>query len=101
MKNSLFPLIALLSGSGFLFFAGGINGLILPVRGASEGFSTFSLGVLGTGWSVGYILGCIYAPRLVGKVGHVRSFSAMAAIASLSVLISALIISPIAWIILR
>lgn len=101
MKKNLIPLIALLSGSGFLFFAGGINGLILPVRGAEEGFSAFSLGLLGTGWAVGYISGCIYAPRLVSQVGHVRSFGAMAAVASLSVLISALIISPVAWIILR
>jgi MFS family permease len=101
MNKNLFPLLALLSGSGFLFFAGGINGLILPIRGADEGFSTFSLGLLGTGWSVGYILGCIYAPRLVSQVGHVRSFGAMAAVASLSVLLSALIISPAAWIILR
>lgn len=101
MNKNLFPLIALLSGSGFLFFAGGINGLILPVRGAEEGFSAFSLGLLGTGWAAGYILGCIYAPRLVSQVGHVRSFGAMAAVASLSVLLSALIISPLAWIILR
>lgn len=101
MNKNLFPLIALLSGSGFLFFAGGINGLVLPVRGADEGFSAFSLGLLGTGWAAGYIMGCIYAPRLVSEVGHVRSFGAMAAVASLSVLISALIISPVAWIILR
>lgn len=101
MKKNLLPLLALLSGSGFLFFAGGVNGLILPVRGADEGFSAFSLGLLGTGWAVGYILGCIYAPRLVSQVGHVRSFGAMAAVASLSVLLSALIISPVAWIILR
>lgn len=101
MKKNFIPLIALLSGSGFLFFAGGINGLILPVRGAEEGFSAFSLGLLGTGWAGGYILGCIYAPRLVSQVGHVRSFGAMAAVASLSVLLSALIITPLAWIILR
>lgn len=101
MNKNLLPLIALLSGSGFLFFAGGINGLILPVRGAHEGFSAVSLGLLGTGWAAGYIMGCIYAPRLVAQVGHVRSFGAMAAVASLSVLLSALIISPVAWIILR
>lgn len=101
MNKKLLPLIALLSGSGFLFFAGGINGLILPVRGAHEGFSAFSLGLLGTGWAVGYVLGCIYAPRLVSQVGHVRSFGAMAAVASLSVLLSALIVTPTAWIILR
>lgn len=101
MKNKIFSLSALLIGSGFLFFAGGLNGLILPVRGAAEGFSAFSLGLLGTGWAVGYIAGCLYVPRLVAKVGHVRSFSVMAAVASLSILLSALIVFPASWIILR
>ncbi|MBO6918939.1 MAG: MFS transporter [Rhizobiaceae bacterium] len=101
MKNKIFSLSALLLGSGFLFFAGGLNGLILPVRGAAEGFSAFSLGLLGTGWAVGYIAGCLYVPRLVTKVGHVRSFSVMAAVASLSILLSALIVFPSSWIILR
>lgn len=101
MKNKIFSLSALLIGSGFLFFAGGLNGLILPVRGAAEGFSAFSLGLLGTGWAIGYIAGCLYVPRLVAKVGHVRSFSVMAAVASLSILLSALIVFPSSWIILR
>lgn len=101
MPNNLAPLTALLLGSGFLFFAGGINGLILPVQGANEGFSTLALGFLGAGWAVGYIVGCLQVPKLVAKVGHVRSFSVMAAMASLSILLSALLIYPSAWIILR
>jgi hypothetical protein len=36
-------------GSSFLLFAGGLNGLIPPKRGAVEGFSAASLGLLGTG----------------------------------------------------
>jgi len=88
-------------GSAFLLFAGGINGLILPVRGAAEGFSTLSLGLLGTGWAIGYVLGCIVVPRLVASVGHVRSFSVMAAFAACAILSSLLIISPFAWIPLR
>ena len=46
-------------GSAFLLFAGGINGLILPLRGAYEGFGAFSLGLLGTGYAIGYVSGCI------------------------------------------
>lgn len=81
--------------------AGGINGLILPLRGTAEGFSAFSLGMLGTGWAVGYVLGCILVPGVVARVGHVRSFSVMAAVAVISVLLSLLIIHPGAWIPLR
>ena len=95
------PVGALLLGSGFLLFAGGINGLILPVRGSAEGFSAVSLGLLGTGWALGYISGCIMTSGLVGRVGHIRAFGAMCAIASVSMLGSAILISPWAWIILR
>lgn len=92
---------ALFLGSAFLLFAGGINALILPVRGAAEGFSSLSLGLLGTGWAVGYVSGCVYVPRLVAQVGHIRSFSVMAGLAAVSILMSLLLIHAPAWILLR
>lgn len=101
MIRQLTPIAALLLGSAFLLFAGGINGLVLPVRGSAEGFSALSLGLLGTGWSIGYVSGCIMAPRLVAKVGHIRAFAAMAALASVSLLGSAIMVDPVAWIMLR
>ncbi len=101
MTRQILPIAALLLGSAFLLFAGGVNALILPVRGTGEGFSAFSLGLLGTGWAVGYVLGCILTPRLVARVGHIRSFSVLASIAGLSVLLSLLLITPWAWIPLR
>ena len=64
MFRQLLPISALLLGSGLLLFAGGVHGLILPVRGSFEGFSASSLGLLGTGWAVGYVAGCLVAPRL-------------------------------------
>lgn len=101
MFKQILPIFALIIGSAFLMVAGGINGLILPIRGLAEGFSAFSLGMLGTGWAVGYVLGCIMVPSVVARVGHVRSFGVMAAIAVISVLLSLLIIHPAAWIPLR
>ncbi|MCR9139377.1 MAG: MFS transporter [Alphaproteobacteria bacterium] len=101
MRQQILSLATLFVGAAFLFFAGGMNGLLLPVRGSAEGFSDVSLGFLGTGWAVGFVTGCLLVPRLVAGVGHIRSFSAMAATAALSILFSALLIDPIAWIILR
>ena len=53
MVKSLLSLAALLMGSALLLFAGGINALILPVRGEAEEFTAASLGLLGTGWAIG------------------------------------------------
>ncbi|OOY22594.1 MFS transporter [Thioclava sediminum] len=101
MVKSLFSLGALFLGSAFLLFAGGVNALILPVRGEAEGFTAASLGLLGTGWAIGYIAGCLRTPALVARVGHIRAFGAMCAIAAIAVLISLILITPRVWIPVR
>ncbi|WP_102106957.1 MFS transporter [Oceaniglobus roseus] len=101
MVRTLLPISALLLGSAFLLFGGGINNLILPLRGGSEGFSALSLGLLGTGWAVGYVLGCILMSAVVGRVGHIRAFSVTAAFAAIAILGSLLAVTPWVWIPLR
>ena len=101
MARSLLPIAALLLGAAFLFLAGGVSGLLLPLRGAHEGMSPVALGLLGTGWAVGYVLGCLRVPRLVARVGHVRAFAVVSALASLSLLASSLFVHAWAWIALR
>lgn len=101
MIKGLLPLTALLMGSAFLLFAGGVNGLILPIRGEAEGFTAASLGLLGTGWALGYVAGCLRTPALVARVGHIRAFGAMCAIAAIAVLLSLILISPWVWIPVR
>nr|WP_319390730.1 MFS transporter [uncultured Cohaesibacter sp.] len=101
MSRSLFSIASLLLGSAFLFFAGGLTGMLLPVRGGIEGFSSFNLGLLGTGWAVGYVSGCLMVPQIVTRAGHIRAFSVMAAMACISVLMSSLLVFPYAWIVLR
>ncbi len=101
MIRSLLPLTALLMGSAFLLFAGGVNSLILPVRGVAEGFTATSLGLLGTGWAIGYVAGCLRTPALVARVGHIRAFGAMCALASIAVLMSLVLIDPWVWIPVR
>ncbi|WP_298922280.1 MFS transporter [uncultured Roseobacter sp.] len=101
MLRNLLPLSALLLSSALLLFAGGTNSLILPVRGTAEGFDALSLGLLGTGWALGYVAGCVVMPMLVSRVGHIRSFTVMAALAAVAILASLIFLKPVAWIPLR
>ena len=92
---------SLLGGTAFLLAASGLHGLLLPLRGQEEGFSTVSLGLLGTAWAVGFVAGCYFAPLLVAKVGHVRAFGAFAASGAMVALTTGLWIDELAWIGLR
>lgn len=99
--RSLLPISALLLGSGLLLFAGGMHGLILPVRGSAEGFTAAQLGLLGTGWAIGYVAGCLIVPRLVGAVGHIRVFGVMCSLAATAILFQAIVVTPWAWVVVR
>jgi len=92
---------ALLMSSALLMIAGGMHGLILPVRGAEEGFSLLALGLIGTGWSIGFISGSISVPHLVRRVGHIRAYAVMAAVACMTILLNLIFIHDAAWIFLR
>ncbi|MCO5064668.1 MAG: MFS transporter [Rhizobiaceae bacterium] len=95
------PILALLRGTAFLLAASGLHGLLLPLRGQAEGFSTGVLGLLGTAWAGGFIAGCFIAPRLVRRAGHVRAFGTFAAVGAIVALLTGLFIDPAIWVVLR
>lgn len=99
--SNLFKIWALFLSSALLMFGGGLQGLLLSVRGADEGFSTLSLGLIGTGWSVGFIAGSIAVPTLVRRVGHIRAYSVMAAVGTITILLNLLWVNDVGWIVLR
>ncbi len=92
---------ALFLGSALLMFGGGLQGLLLSVRGAEENFSVLALGLIGTGWSVGFVAGSIAVPMIVQRAGHIRAYSVMAAIGTIAILLNLLMINDVAWILLR
>jgi MFS family permease len=101
MKRNLLSVAALLFGTLFLFMGNGLQGILLPVRGNLEGYHTTTLGLLGTSWATGFVVGCLVAPKLVRRVGHVRAFSGFIAIIAIIALVSGIIIHPIWWVVLR
>ena len=99
--NSIRPLIPLLIAAGILLAGNGIQGTLVALRGAAEGFSTTFIGFMGAAYFAGFLLGCIVVPGLIRSVGHIRAFATLAAIAASACLMLVLIIDPIAWIPLR
>ncbi len=101
MPRNLISIFALLAGTMFLYFGNGLQGLLLPVRGAAEHYSNSVLGFLGTFWAVGFVLGCFFAPRVVRRTGHVRAFASFIALNAIIVLLIGLYPNPIWWVALR
>ncbi|WP_058325934.1 MFS transporter [Sinorhizobium sp. Sb3] len=101
MRKNLLPVAALLLGTLFLFLGNGLQGLLLPVRGTAEGYPTTILGLIGTSWAAGFVLGCFFAPNVVKRIGHVRAFSVFASLIAIVALLTGIMIDPTWWLILR
>ena len=97
LKNSW----ALFLGMGFLMMAYGFQGSLLGVRAVQEEFSLTATGFMMSGYFVGYFIGAATIPNLISRVGHIRVFAAFASMASLEVLIHAIIVDPFIWFLLR
>ena len=92
---------ALFVGLALIMVGNGLQNTLLGVRAEIEGFSTSTTGVVMSGYFLGFLLGSLFVPQMVRRVGHVRVFAAMAAIASTAVLIYALLLDPYSWFVMR
>ncbi len=98
---ALRPLIPLLIAAGILLAGNGMQGTLIAIRGAEEGFSTALIGLIGAGYFGGFMAGCFIVPYLLRSVGHIRVFAALAAVAASTTLLLILVINPWAWFLLR
>jgi MFS family permease len=71
------------------------------ISGVVLGFSRTEIGVLGSAHFLGFFIGCWWAPRLMGDVGHSRAFAAFVAAGTIGILAHMMIVNPIAWAIMR
>ena len=71
------------------------------MRASLEAFTTLSIGIMGAAYFLGFTLGCLRGGELVQRVGHIRVFLAMTALASAAPLLHGLVLDPIAWGLLR
>ncbi|MCR9125141.1 MAG: MFS transporter [Rhodobacteraceae bacterium] len=64
-------------------------------------FSTEQIGLLGSAHFLGFFIGCWWAPRLIGSIGHSRAFAALTAAGTIGLLLHMLVVDPYAWAAMR
>ncbi len=81
----------------------GLGGVVPldALSGAQLGFSAAEIGMLGSAHFVGFFVGCWWAPRLMGDVGHSRAFAAFIAAGTIGILAHMMVTDPWAWAVMR
>jgi len=92
---SLFLSVALLQLS-----SGGV-GPLDALNGLAADFTRAQVGFLGSAHFFGFFIGCWWAPRLMGSVGHSRAFAAFTTMGAIGLAAHVLVSDPTFWAILR
>nr|HPD82914.1 MFS transporter [Alphaproteobacteria bacterium] len=88
-------------GLALIMVGNGLQGTLLGIRASIEGFDTKTIGLIMSLYYLGFLGGSYYVPKLVGKVGHIRVFTALASLASTTVLLHGLYPDPWLWALIR
>lgn len=97
MEASLRPIASLLLGVALLLAGSGLQFTLLPLRGSIEGFGSAALGLIGSAYYLGFVVGCMLSPYLILRAGHIRAFAAMIAVAVTVSLAYPLVPQVLAW----
>lgn len=92
---------ALLVGIGLLLMGNGLQASLLGVRADLEDFGSTLTGLMMSGYFVGFLFGSTWTPQAVRRVGHIRVFAALAALASIAILVHSLVVNPAVWMLMR
>ena len=100
-RATVATLFGLLLGFGLMQMGNTFQGTLLSIRGGIEGFTAAQIGAVGSGFWAGIVIGSLRCGRWIQKIGHIRAFLALGAIASTAPLVHLLAIHPISWVVAR
>ncbi len=99
--RTLISFAALFFSVILLQLSSGALGPLDALSGIALNFSTQEIGILGSAHFLGFFIGCWWAPRLMGSVGHSRAFAAFTATGAIGLLTHMIIVDPMAWAVMR
>ncbi|WP_068111865.1 MFS transporter [Tropicimonas marinistellae] len=97
----LISFAALLLSVLLLQLSSGGVGPLDALSGLELGFTKSQVGLLGSAHFLGFFVGCWWAPRLMGSVGHSRAFAAFTATGAIGLISHMMIVDPWAWAAMR
>ncbi|WP_353471469.1 MFS transporter [Salipiger sp. H15] len=80
--------------------SGGV-GPLDALSGFALHFTTAEIGFLGSAHFIGFFVGCWWAPRLMGTVGHSRAYAAFTVAGVIGLIAHPLVTTPEAWALFR
>src|SRR6185295_2135041 len=78
-----------------------LSNTLVPLSATAASFPPLSIGLIGSAYFGGMLIGCLAAPRIIARAGHIRAFSAFVAISTVTTLLHPIFVEPAAWAAIR
>ncbi|MCA1297866.1 MFS transporter [Stappia indica] len=101
MAQALAPVTALLVSIALLIAGHGLQSTLLPLAGAQADFSDVAIGLVSSSYFFGLVLGCLGAPYVIMRAGHIRAFAALVSLMSAAAILHPIFVDPVAWSVIR
>ena len=101
MIATLSSFLALYTAAFSLLMGMGMLGTVLSLRMTVAGYSAAATGLVQAGYYLGLVIGSFACHRLVRRVGHIRTFAALAAVTTATVMLHGIYFSALVWGLLR
>lgn len=77
-----------------------LSGGVAPLdalTGLKQGFSKAQIGILGSSHFLGFFIGCWWASRIMGSIGHSRAFAFFTSMGAIGMLGHTILIDPMTY----
>ncbi|WP_269583427.1 MFS transporter [Roseibium sp. Sym1] len=101
MAQTLLSVSALLLSVALFIFGHGLQTTLLPLAADRFYFTDLEIGAMSSAYFVGMVLGCLGAPLIIMRAGHIRAFAALVSLMSASAIMHPVIVDPYAWFLIR
>ncbi len=101
MLSAVISITALLLSVALMQVGTGLFSVFLPLRMELESFPQLLIGLTGSAYFAGFILGAATGDRLIARVGHIRCFTALVAGQVMIALAMLLYVGPEFWVLCR
>src|SRR5271170_732109 len=75
-----------LVSTALIMFGSGFLGSLLPLRFSAMGMSDGVIGLIATAEALGFLVGCLYAHKIIAPVGLERAYGAFAGMKAVAIL---------------
>ena len=101
MLATIGSVASLLVGVAFLISGHGLQLTLIPLRAAAEGWTPVAIGVIGSAYYLGFVGGCLAAPSIILRAGHIRAFAALVSLCAAVTLLQGMLVAVVPWVIFR